>query len=174
MIAGMKAMRLAASDAESSRVGARDLGRLLQLEMHRGRGSGIYLQLKPCLHLIDAMQCHTCNYRLVRWLIGCTSLIHDSIDTCDACPSFRAALLVASLLLRRRDRFVVLIRGRTSTVRSSRGLVDLSSTLHGPGTVHAVVAQADVGTRTAAGKGTTALPSMQPCPVQSRATHRRR
>ena len=40
------------------------------------------------------------NYPLVRWLMGCTNLIHDSIDTCDVCASFRAALLVASLLLK--------------------------------------------------------------------------
>ena len=93
------------------------------------------------------------NYPLVGWLTGCTSLIHDSIDTCGVCPSLRAALLVASLLLRRQDRIVVLAAHcSTSTVKSSsrrsssRGLVDLSSTLHGPGTVHAVVAQADGGT----------------------------
>jgi hypothetical protein len=49
------------------------------------------------------------NSPLVRWLIGCNLLIDDSIDTCDVCPSFRAALLVASLLLRRWGRLVVLI-----------------------------------------------------------------
>ena len=50
-------------------------GKVQELEMHLARGSGIYVQLKPCLYLNDAMP-H--NYPLVRWLIGCTSLIHDS------------------------------------------------------------------------------------------------
>ena len=52
-------------------------GKVQELEMHLARGSGIYVQLKPCLYLNDAMP-H--NYPLVRWLIGCTSLIHDSTD----------------------------------------------------------------------------------------------
>jgi hypothetical protein len=50
---------------------------------------------------------------------------------------------VSRLLLRRQDGLVTAAQGSTSTVsrssrsNSSRGLVDLSGTLHNPGTVHA-------------------------------------
>ena len=60
------------------------------------------------------------NNPLVRWLIGCTSLIHDSIDTCDVCPSFRAGLLVASLFLRRQNGLTTVTHCSKSTVSRSR------------------------------------------------------
>ena len=83
MIAGMKAMRLEASDAESSRVDARRSTVV-------GDASSSW---KWCICTIKTMfifeRCDAMphNYPLVRWLIGCTSLIHDSIDTFDASGS---------------------------------------------------------------------------------------
>ena len=72
-----------------------------------------------------------------------TSIQSHCFHACNHASSFRAALLVSRLLLRRQDGLVTAAQGSTSTVsrssrsNSSRGLVDLSGTLHNPGTVHA-------------------------------------